>query len=406
MNTAHFERSRIARGIGAMVLGFAALAAHAETRVLVNPGDQVEGDRVRVSSNWKSALESSLRKVDASTAVQTRYSSDATADLSATRANLYEVMVAPAPTIGSAVRYGYVPVVGATRGARAVLVAPADSAIGNWAQSKGRQLGMPGQDSVVTYLLRGEVQAGNTTLPKQYASIYQTRFQDALLVCLEVRRCDVVAVEKTVAQKWIDAGKKVKIVWESREVPGLAVALRGKDTRVQPEALRTALLAELERAEPGAYTAALTVKDFEYVSTLGYFTPRALEGATLVEDPAVVEALLAKGARYIDTRNAEEFGAGHVPGATLVPYVEKSAKDPGYDAAQDQFEVQRLGADKAQALVFGCNGPECWKSFKASHAALKAGYTHVYWFRTGFPSWRASGRKFNQGAAAGTAKAT
>ncbi|HOV18928.1 PhnD/SsuA/transferrin family substrate-binding protein [Ottowia sp.] len=406
MNTAHFERSRIARGIGAMVLGFAALAAHAETRVLVNPGDQVEGDRVRVSSNWKSALESSLRKVDASTAVQTRYSSDATADLSATRANLYEVMVAPAPTIGSAVRYGYVPVVGATRGARAVLVAPADSAIGNWAQSKGRQLGMPGQDSVVTYLLRGEVQAGNTTLPKQYASIYQTRFQDALLVCLEVRRCDVVAVEKTVAQKWIDAGKKVKIVWESREVPGLAVALRGKDTRVQPEALRTALLAELERAEPGAYTAALTVKDFEYVSTLGYFTPRALEGATLVEDPAVVEALLAKGARYIDTRNAEEFGAGHVPGATLVPYVEKSAKDPGYDAAQDQFDVQRLGADKAQVLVFGCNGPECWKSFKASHAALKAGYTHVYWFRTGFPSWRASGRKFNQGAAAGTAKAT
>ena len=406
MNTAHFERSRIARGIGAMVLGFAALAAHAETRVLVNPGDQVEGDRVRVSSNWKSALESSLRKVDASTAVQTRYSSDATADLSATRANLYEVMVAPAPTIGSAVRYGYVPVVGATRGARAVLVAPADSAIGNWAQSKGRQLGMPGQDSVVTYLLRGEVQAGNTTLPKQYASIYQTRFQDALLVCLEVRRCDVVAVEKTVAQKWIDAGKKVKIVWESREVHGLAVALRGKDTRVQPEALRTALLAELERAEPGAYTAALTVKDFEYVSTLGYFTPRALEGATLVEDPAVVEALLAKGARYIDTRNAEEFGAGHVPGATLVPYVEKSAKDPGYDAAQDQFDVQRLGADKAQVLVFGCNGPECWKSFKASHAALKAGYTHVYWFRTGFPSWRASGRKFNQGAAAGTAKAT
>ena len=157
---------------------------------------------------------------------------------------------------------------------------------------------------------------------------------------------------------------------------------------------------------PGAYSSAVTAQHFEYVSTLGYFTPRALEGATLVEDPAVVEALLAKGARYIDTRNAEEFGAGHVPGATLVPYVEKSAKDPGYDAAQDQFDVQRLGADKAQVLVFGCNGPECWKSFKASHAALKAGYTHVYWFRTGFPSWRASGRKFNQGAAAGTAKAT
>lgn len=391
------------RGVGLVALGVAALTAQAETSVLINPGDQAEGDRMRISSGWKAALEAGLRKADAP-AAQTRFSSDATADLSATRANLYEVMVAPAPTIGSAVRYGYVPLLGAKRTAQAVLVVPEDSTIGSWTQSQGKPLGMPGQDSVVTYLLRGEVQAGNTTLARQYASIYETRFQDALLVCLEVRRCAVVAVEKSVAQKWLAAGKKVKIVWESREVPGLAVALR-KDARVSPEALRTALLGELERSEPGAYTPALAARDYEYVSTLGYFTPRALDGATLVEDPAAVEALLAKGARYIDTRNAEEFGAGHVPGATLVPYVEKSAKDPGYDAAQDQFEVQRLGADKAQALVFGCNGPECWKSFKASRAALKAGYTQVYWFRTGFPAWRASGRKFDQAAAAKVALA-
>ena len=66
--------------------------------------------------------------------------------------------------------------------------------------------------------------------------------------------------------------------------------------------------------------------------------------------------------------------------------------------------MQRLGADKAQVLVFGCNGPECWKSFKASRAALKAGYTQVYWFRTGFPAWRASGRAVKQDTAAGTAK--
>ena len=374
--------------LGILGLGMLGAVAQAQTTVLVNPGDQVEGGRVAVFSTWKSVLDASLGRAGAS-ATQARMSSDATADLGATRSNLYEVMVAPAPTIGSAVRYGYEPVLGATDNARAVLVVAADSPITNWEQGKGRNLGLPGQDSVVTYLLRGEVQAGNTTLARQYKSLYQTRYQDALLTCLEVRRCDVVAVEQSVAQQWIDAGKQVRVIWESREVPGLSVALR-KDSKLSVDALRAALVAELGRSGLGSYTAMLTRNDFEYVSTLGYFTPRTLQGAILVEDPAQVEALLASGARYIDTRNEQEFGAGHVPGAILVPYVEKSAKDPGYDASKDQFDIKRLGPDKDQALVFGCNGPECWKSFKASHAAVKAGYSKVYWFRNGFPGWRSS----------------
>ena len=88
-----------------------------------------------------------------------------------------------------------------------------------------------------------------------------------------------------------------------------------------------------------------------------------------------------------------------MPGSVLVPYFEKSAKDPGYDPAQDQFELQRLGGNKSQALIFACNGAECWKSFKASRAAIQAGYTRVYWFRAGFPAWRGSGRKVATGSA-------
>ena len=30
---------------------------------------------------------------------------------------------------------------------------------------------------------------------------------------------------------------------------------------------------------------------------------------------------------------------------------------------------------------------------------MKAGYSKVYWFRTGFPAWRASGRKVDGDAA-------
>ena len=387
----------------AFALAAVASSAMAQTSVLINPGDQVEGDRVGVFNAWKAALEPGLRKAGASD-VSTRFSSDATADLSATRAQLYDVMVAPAPVIGSAVRYGYVPLLGSTRGARATLVVAEGSAIGNWEQSKGKRLGMPGQDSVVTYLLRGEVQAANTTLPRQYSSIYQTRYQDALLTCLELRRCDVVAVEQAVAQKWAAGGAKVRVVWESREVPGLSLAVR-KGSPLQADALRQSLMAELPRNSVSGAQAPVAAKDFDYVSTLGYFTPRALAGATLVEDPAAIETLLAAGARFIDTRTEEEFARGHVPGAQLVPYVEKSAKDPDYDPKQDQFDLQRLGADKGQALILACNGAECWKSFKASRAALQAGYTKVYWFRTGLPAWRASGRKVDSRAPAAAAKA-
>jgi len=130
------------------------------------------------------------------------------------------------------------------------------------------------------------------------------------------------------------------------------------------------------------------------VSTLGYFTPRTLPGAKVV-DAAGVAQLLQAGATYVDTRTDAEFKAGHVPGAKLVPYVEKSAKEADFDPAQDQFDVAKLGPNKEADLIFACNGAECWKSFKASHAAVKAGYRKVHWFRGGFPEWRSSGQKYD-----------
>ena len=81
-----------------------------------------------------------------------------------------------------------------------------------------------------------------------------------------------------------------------------------------------------------------------------------------------------------------------MPSARWLPYVEKSVKDTDYDAKLDTFDVAKLPADKAAPLIFACNGAECWKSYKASHAALKAGHTRVYWFRGGIPEWRAGER--------------
>jgi rhodanese-related sulfurtransferase len=42
-------------------------------------------------------------------------------------------------------------------------------------------------------------------------------------------------------------------------------------------------------------------------------------------------------------------------------------------------------------MIFYCNGAECWKSYKSSVVAVKAGYKNVYWLRDGIPEWKAKG---------------
>ena len=367
------------------------------TSVLINPGDQGEQSRFSIYNEWKMIIEQALRK-EKLTAVSVTQSTDARADLSATRSRIPDIFMAPAHIIGSAVRHGYTPVLGFDRPVRAVLVAPKDSAVQNLAQAQGKHLGLPLQDSVVTYLVRGEVNAANTTIKRHFSAVYETRYQDALLMCLQLRRCDVVAVERVVFDRWAAAGEPVKIIMETHTAPSLSVALKN-GSRPGAEALRAAL-ADGMTAVPGAAgakTVALTAKDFEYVSTLGYFTPRALPGATLIDAAGVAQLVKQKDTYLIDTRNKDEFKAGHLPGAKLVPYVEKSAKDPDFDAKADQFDLGQLPANKASTLVFSCNGPECWKSFKASDVAAKAGYTRVRWFRGGFPEWRDAGMPVDTG---------
>jgi rhodanese-related sulfurtransferase len=119
-------------------------------------------------------------------------------------------------------------------------------------------------------------------------------------------------------------------------------------------------------------------------------TPTSLQGATVVDAPKA-KSLMESGAQMLDVRVANEYAEAHIKGAKSVPYKEKSAKAVDFDAKADSFDLAKLPGNKAGALVFSCNGPECWKSYKASVTAIKAGYTKVYWFRGGFPEWKSKG---------------
>ena len=69
---------------------------------------------------------------------------------------------------------------------------------------------------------------------------------------------------------------------------------------------------------------------------------------------------------------------------------EEKDKDIAFDAALDSFPgLDKL--DRTRPVIFACNGAECWKSYKASKAALAKGFTNVHWFRGGLPEWNGEG---------------
>lgn len=119
-------------------------------------------------------------------------------------------------------------------------------------------------------------------------------------------------------------------------------------------------------------------------------TPASLAGAKSVSAEEV-KKMLDAGVPVVDTRVAAEYAEKTIKGAKSVPYKEKSAKAPDFDTAQDQFDLSKLPADKNAPVVFFCNAGECWKSYKASVVAMKAGYAKVHWFRGGMPEWAGKG---------------
>jgi rhodanese-related sulfurtransferase len=83
----------------------------------------------------------------------------------------------------------------------------------------------------------------------------------------------------------------------------------------------------------------------------------------------------------VDARTETEFAEGHIPGAILVP------------AKQAGKLLPKLVPDKARAIIFYCNGPNCTKTHKAAKEALAAGYTNLAEYRDGLPGWAKARQK-------------
>lgn len=118
-------------------------------------------------------------------------------------------------------------------------------------------------------------------------------------------------------------------------------------------------------------------------------TPKTLEGVKVITATEAKTMIDGKEAKFFDMRSAINYGKGHLPGATPLPYKENSEYAASFDASKDTFDLSKLPADKKTPIVFYSDGPTGWKSYKAAALARKAGYKKVMWLREGTKGWEA-----------------
>ena len=106
----------------------------------------------------------------------------------------------------------------------------------------------------------------------------------------------------------------------------------------------------------------------------GYFADR--DDMEPVSRQELLERTRAGLVTVLDVRPADEFAAGHIPGAINIPLSELAAR------------IAEL--DPAQEIVAYCRGAYCVLSFEAV-AALRALGFEVRRLEDGLPEWKASG---------------
>ena len=107
------------------------------------------------------------------------------------------------------------------------------------------------------------------------------------------------------------------------------------------------------------------------------YAPESMPGATTVSAEEVVDLILSNPELVvIDSRKKTEYIKGHIEGAINILNTELMRED-----------LDMIAPDRAQALLFYCNGVRCLRSSAAIKKAVGWGYTNIFWFRGGWNEW-------------------
>jgi rhodanese-related sulfurtransferase/ABC-type phosphate/phosphonate transport system substrate-binding protein len=305
--------------------------------------------------------------------------------LRATRTGEYDVIVSPAHVAASALVHNYELIAASSGQTKYVLIG--SKGVKSVADLKGRRAYFPGQDSLRSYVARGLLAQEGLT-PRSMKHVTYGLTTGAGLLTVAAGGADATVALESEWNTWSKSNPNAgTVLATSREMPdGVAVVVK-KET---PDNVRKAVMQWVTAPDSlipnaGKIVATSNTTPFQYVASLGLFTPEELQGVQRVTAKQAY-ALAQRGVRLVDVRTEREFNAKHARGAILVPYGEKSLKAIDFDPTQDNFGgLAKL--EKSEPVVFFCNGPECWKSYKASKVARDAGFKTVYWLRGGMPEW-------------------
>ncbi|WP_165873460.1 PhnD/SsuA/transferrin family substrate-binding protein [Parasulfuritortus cantonensis] len=308
----------------------------------------------------------------------------------------YDILLAPAQIVGLAMRHGYVPVARTEAEARIVLVTDKSSGVRTFEQAKGHSVALPNPESLVSYMVKGELNAQGLSIGGYFGPVTYVNRYGAVLYALDIGQAEIGAVKEGPAKDWLVRHPGALVIKAYDPVPLAGVVVSGKLDEAMRDKVGRAFVGlgadmagRLAKSGMGAFDQADSA-DFTKVSTRGFYTPEVLPGATIVTAEQA-RRLMAQGVPLYDVRPDSHYREGHIKGARHVPYEINSPKEPDYDDSVDKFNLAKLPQDKGAPMIFQCNGAECWYSYKAARYMLKRGYKQVYWFRTGLPAWKAAG---------------
>jgi len=130
--------------------------------------------------------------------------------------------------------------------------------------------------------------------------------------------------------------------------------------------------------KPFAYLLFSFILCYSQFSLAGKVSPMTVAGATTV-DTSKAKALFDEEAIFLDVRKDSDWDAGRIPGALHIELKKK------LNEAAMSAEIK-----KDEAVVIYCNGESCMRSSKASEMAVSWGFSKVYYYRDGFPAWKAA----------------
>lgn len=112
----------------------------------------------------------------------------------------------------------------------------------------------------------------------------------------------------------------------------------------------------------------------------GYFDER--DGMEPVSRDELLERARSGLVTVLDVRPADEYAAGHIPGADNIPLADLEGR------------LGELGKDRE--IIAYCRGPYCVYAFEAVAALRRAGF-EARRLEDGLPQWRAAGLETAQG---------